>query len=141
MTFISIEYIVFCLVVIPLYFALKLRWRRLLILTASYFFYGYWNASYIILIVFTTLVDYTAGLSIGAAAENQNRRKLFLGLSLTVNLGVLFIMNYNPQQAAGYLKQTRLLGVKSVVLSILSLFLDIFFSIVSSLACWPTDAI
>jgi len=52
-----------------------------------------WKAEYVILIMFSTLVDYTAGIQI-YKAKTPRRKKIFLGMSLLVNLGMLFFFKY-----------------------------------------------
>ena len=61
MTFTSPEFVVFFAAFVPLYFALAHRFRWILLLAASYFFYAYGSGIAVLLIVFSTLVDYAAG--------------------------------------------------------------------------------
>ncbi len=93
MTFTSPEFVLFFAAFVPIYFATAYRFRWIVLLIASYFFYAYGSGIYVVLIVFSTLVDYTAARAMGAAADPR-RRKLFLAASLTVNLGTLFIFKY-----------------------------------------------
>lgn len=65
-----------------------------------------WKAEYVILIMLSTITDYIAGLQI-YKAKNLSRKKLFLGLSLLINLGLLFIFkyfNFFSQATADFLK-------------------------------------
>ena len=95
MSFISLEYILFFSIVIPIYFALPLRWRWVLLLLASYVFYSFSRASYVLLLAFSTIVDYLAARAIDRTpTENVTRRRLFLAITLVVNLGVLFTFKY-----------------------------------------------
>src|SRR3954464_2004155 len=60
MLFHTWPFAVFCLVVLPIYFALRrtslwIPWLA----PASYFFYGWWNPYYLILVIYSTLLDYT----------------------------------------------------------------------------------
>ncbi len=57
---------------------------------ASYFFYGYWNWYYLILIAATTTLDWFIGLHVGTSP----RKKLWLILSLVSNLGLLAFFKY-----------------------------------------------
>lgn len=93
MTFISLEYLLFLPAIVLLYFLLAHKYRWVLLLIASYLFYGYWNASLLILIVISTLVDYWAGLKMGGRL-NKVDKKVFLYVSLFVNLGMLFFFKY-----------------------------------------------
>lgn len=95
MTFISFEFIIFFIVVFFMYFAINHRWRWALLLSASYFFYMYWNATYIVLIVASTLVDYFVALQLDATNPTQlKRRKILLSTSIAINLGILFFFKY-----------------------------------------------
>ena len=95
MSFVSIEFIAFAALVIPLFFWMRQNLRWLLLLGASYVFYAYWQPSYVLLILFSTLVDYVVALALeGTATENTWRRKLLFACSLTANIGLLFIFKY-----------------------------------------------
>lgn len=65
----------------------------MLLLAASYYFYMCWRPEFIVLIMASTLVDYAAGLRIGSSTRPLTR-KLWLALSLFVNLGLLFTYKY-----------------------------------------------
>jgi D-alanyl-lipoteichoic acid acyltransferase DltB (MBOAT superfamily) len=69
-------------------------WLRLLFLfLASCVFYMAWNPAYIVLILFSTVLDYVAGRQIHASSDEE-RRKAWLGLSLAGNLGLLGVFKY-----------------------------------------------
>lgn len=93
MSFISPEYVLFFVLVVPLFFALRQRWRWAWLLAASYFFYGYGGAGYLSLLVMTTLVDYVAARRIDRTTHQPTRR-LWLIVSISANLGVLFLFKY-----------------------------------------------
>ncbi|MEM6804753.1 MAG: MBOAT family O-acyltransferase [Bacteroidota bacterium] len=69
----------------------KFRW--LLLLVASYYFYMAWKPEYILLIVLSTLIDYFCGRKMGEIKEKKARRP-YLYLSLLSNLGILFTFKY-----------------------------------------------
>jgi D-alanyl-lipoteichoic acid acyltransferase DltB (MBOAT superfamily) len=93
MLFNSFDFVVFFPIVVGLYFALPHRWRGWMLLVASYIFYGWWRAEYLVLILISTVVDYWAGLQMGRH-ETQRARRPYLFLSLTANLGLLFAFKY-----------------------------------------------
>lgn len=93
MLFNSLEFLIFFPIVIALYFAISPKYRWILLLVASYYFYMCWNYKYIILIAFSTLVDYFAAIYMSRAGT-KNRKKFFLYLSLVSNLGLLFFFKY-----------------------------------------------
>jgi alginate O-acetyltransferase complex protein AlgI len=93
MLFNSVDYLIFLPVVVALYFAIPVKWRWFLLLLASYFFYMCWKAEYVILIMFTTMVDYIVGIKI-SDASSKKRKKNWLVLSIIVNLGMLAGFKY-----------------------------------------------
>lgn len=95
MSFVTVEFAIFFAVVVPLYFVTPHRLRWVLLLVASYAFYGFWNVNYLPLILFSTLVDYGVGLALGRTpADQPGRRRALLLASIFVNLGVLFTFKY-----------------------------------------------
>ncbi|MFH1380266.1 MAG: MBOAT family O-acyltransferase [bacterium] len=93
MQFNSIQFLIFFTVVVIAYFGIPHRFRWLLLVCASYFFYMWWKPIYIILIIISTIVDYYAGRLMGKT-NDQHKRKKYLILSITVNLGLLFVFKY-----------------------------------------------
>jgi D-alanyl-lipoteichoic acid acyltransferase DltB (MBOAT superfamily) len=92
MVFNSFPFLVFFLVVTTLFFALPHRARWFLLLSASCAFYMWFIPSYILILGFTIIVDYFAGLWI--AGSVGQRRKFALTLSLVANVGVLAFFKY-----------------------------------------------
>ncbi|QNJ96674.1 MBOAT family O-acyltransferase [Constantimarinum furrinae] len=96
MLFNSIDFAIFLPIVFVLYwfiFQRNLKLQNLLIVIASYVFYGWWDWRFLSLILFSTLVDYFVGLSLGKE-ERNGRRKLLLWISICVNLGFLGFFKY-----------------------------------------------
>ena len=93
MLFNSLEFLVFFPIVIALYFAIPYRFRWILLLLASYYFYMCWNYKYVLLIVVSTVVDYTTGILLYRSSRKRLRKLLLLG-SLLTNLGLLFFFKY-----------------------------------------------
>ena len=93
MLFNSLQFIVFFPIVVAAYFALNAKYRWILLLLASYYFYMCWSYKYIVLIMISTVVDYVAGILM-YKLEKQRARKLLLLASLTTNLGLLFFFKY-----------------------------------------------
>ena len=93
MTFNSITFAFFAVVVLGLYWG-PLRGRQNpVLLAASYVFYAWWDWRFLSLIVVSTLVDFTVGRRVGASAE-QATRKRWLTVSLCVNLTILGVFKY-----------------------------------------------
>lgn len=93
MLFNSIHFLFFLPPVVVAYFLLPNKWRWVLLLCASYYFYAVWEASYTIILVFSTVVDYISGWAI-YKTKSAKRKLIFLCLSLLVNLGLLFVYKY-----------------------------------------------
>ncbi|MBN2309601.1 MAG: MBOAT family protein [Candidatus Hydrogenedentes bacterium] len=93
MLFNSIHFVFFFPIVVCAYFAMPFRFRWILLLAASYYFYMCWQVNYLLLIIVSTLIDYVAGLLMGRT-EDRKRRRLYLLLSLCTNLGLLFSFKY-----------------------------------------------
>lgn len=91
MLFNSIDFIFFFVIVFTLFYCVNHKFRWALLLATSYLFYAYWEPYYLIIILFSTLVDYTVGLQI---IKFPKSKKWLLGISLTANLGILFIFKY-----------------------------------------------
>ena len=91
MLFNSLKFLVFFPLVFMLYWALPHRARKYLLLAASYYFYMCWKPEFIVLILYSTAVDYFCALGMERRAE---QKKLFLAVSLTMNLGLLFFFKY-----------------------------------------------
>lgn len=97
MLFNSIEFIVFFPVVVVLYFAIPRKVRYIWLLAASYFFYMCWNAKYAVLLFYSTAVTYGSGLLIDKCDREERPekwKKLFVALSFTLNLLLLFLFKY-----------------------------------------------
>jgi len=93
MLFNSLQFVFFFPIVVAAYFALKPKYRWILLLLASYYFYMCWNYKYIVLIILSTVVDYFAGIILHKT-ERRRLRILVLMASLVTNLGLLFFFKY-----------------------------------------------
>jgi alginate O-acetyltransferase complex protein AlgI len=93
MQFNSLEYLIFFPLVVALYFTLPQRFRWVLLLVASYYFYMCWKPEYAVLLLASTLIDYWTALRMGRSEDRRGRRK-YLIISLITNLGMLFSFKY-----------------------------------------------
>lgn len=112
MLFNSLDFAVFLpLVFIVYWFVLdkKLQAQNLFIALASYVFYGWWDWRFLSLIIFSTLVDYFIGLQIFRTSK-ESTRKALVGLSLTVNLGLLGFFKYYNFFVDTFIEGFSLLG-------------------------------
>lgn len=93
MLFNSLDYLVFLPIVFILYYYLPHRFRWILLLLSSYYFYMCWRWDYLILIIISTLVDFKVGHLL-FKSEDSLKRKVYLFFSLLVNLGLLAYFKY-----------------------------------------------
>ncbi|HEX9367693.1 MAG TPA: MBOAT family O-acyltransferase [Vicinamibacterales bacterium] len=109
MLFTSFEFLIFFPAVTVLYFLLPQRRRWALLLSASCVFYMAFIPIYILILAFTIVVDYCAGLLI-EGAEGARRRR-YLILSLAANCGVLAVFKYAGFISANFTAAARLLDI------------------------------
>jgi len=96
MLFNSIDFAIFFPIVFFIYWFLSakhLKWQNFVLLVASYLFYGWWDWRFLLLILFSSLIDFTIGKKLGKTAHEKTRY-LLLYTSLLVNLGLLFFFKY-----------------------------------------------
>jgi len=93
MNFVSLTYALFLIAVLVVYWRLPRKGQHLLLLIASYFFYACWDWRFLGLIVLTSSIDYLVGGRI-FQSNKVTQRKLWLGLSLVINLGILGYFKY-----------------------------------------------
>ncbi|WP_282056660.1 MBOAT family O-acyltransferase [Maribacter luteus] len=96
MLFNSLDFAIFLPIVFILYWFVvnkSLKLQNLLIVAASYLFYGWWDWRFLSLILFSTIVDYSVGRKL-RSEENQTKRKALLWTSILVNLGFLGFFKY-----------------------------------------------
>ena len=115
MLFNGFQYWIFFLIVVVLFYSVRFRLGKLLLLCASYIFYMSWDPRFIVLILTSTVVDYFLGIWLEAASGR--RKKLLLIVSLVVNLGILGFFKYYDF-FAGSLAALLRIPPSSVVLQI-----------------------
>ncbi len=98
MIFSSIDFFIFLGAVLAVIFLLGAprfnRQKKLFLLGASYFFYGYWDWRFLSLILLSTIVDWVVGTRLHRAEDTSYRKKL-LSVSVICNLGILGFFKYN----------------------------------------------
>ena len=93
MLFNSAQFLIFFPIITIIYFIIPKRFQWVLLLAASYYFYMSWRPAYIILIIFSTLVDYFVAIRMDKLPSKVDRKK-YLFISLFVHLSVLFAFKY-----------------------------------------------
>jgi alginate O-acetyltransferase complex protein AlgI len=94
MLFNSLGFLAFLAIVLALYNS-PVSWvnKKRMLLIASYLFYALWNPPLILLLWISTMVDWIAGNKL-YREESPRKRKMWLLLSLFVNLGFLAFFKY-----------------------------------------------
>ncbi|MEN9958908.1 MAG: hypothetical protein RLZZ474_1152 [Bacteroidota bacterium] len=92
MVFNSLQFLVFFGIVTSAYFLLAHRFRWVLLLVASCYFYMAFQPIYLGILGFTIVVDYYAGIYL--ERFQGHAKKLFLAVSLLANVGVLAVFKY-----------------------------------------------
>jgi alginate O-acetyltransferase complex protein AlgI len=114
MVFNSIEFLIFFPIVFFLYwgvFKKKNQTQNFLLLVASYLFYGWWDYRFLGLLVFTTIVDYFLAIQIHKT-HAKKRKRLFLAISLLMNLGILLFFKYANFFISSWVDAWSLLHIK-----------------------------
>lgn len=95
MLFNSIEFLIFLPIVLGLYYLLRKNFKaqNILLLAASYLFYGWWDWRFLGLIVISSTADFFVGYAI-SQQKFDFKRKLLLAVLLIMNLSVLGFFKY-----------------------------------------------
>ena len=93
MLFNSIHFLFFFPIVLIVYYLIPAMHRWILLLVASYYFYMSWNAEYMFLILFTTLISYWSAIRI-EKAEKKSARRFYMYFSVLGSLAVLILFKY-----------------------------------------------
>ena len=96
MLFNSIDFAIFLPLVFILYWFVvnkNLKLQNLLIVAASYLFYGWWDWLFLSLILLSTLIGYFVGIRL-SNEENETKRKILLWISIFINFGFLGFFKY-----------------------------------------------
>ncbi len=94
MLFNSIEFLIFFPIVTLLFYLMPQKWRWLLLLAASCFFYMWFIPKYIFILLITILIDYSAGILIEKWKDDISKKKAYLVVSIVSTCMVLFIFKY-----------------------------------------------
>ena len=118
MLFPSLTFLLFLPLVFGLYWSVRGRHaQNVVVVAASYLFYGWWDWRFCSLMLISTVVDYLVGIGLGHCA-GRRRRIALLVISLSANLGMLGFFKYFDFFADSL---TRLLGTFGVQASWTSL--------------------
>lgn len=111
MLFNSFAFAIFLPVVFIIYWVIPHKYRWVLLLAASYYFYMSWNVKYVFLILLTTGISYFAAICL-QKAESKKQKKLILAATAIICLGVLFFFKYFNFLSESVVKFCSLFGLK-----------------------------
>jgi alginate O-acetyltransferase complex protein AlgI len=157
MLFNSTDFLLFYLAVLAVYWGLAVtgawRLRKVVLLVASYLFYASWSPPFVLLLLATTLVDFSVALRLRAAASARRRRQWIL-LSLTANLGVLAYFKYgrflfenvwwafgDTSSMPAFLQITLPLGISFYTFQSVSYTIDVYRGVVAPTRSFPDFAL
>ncbi|MEL6625645.1 MAG: MBOAT family O-acyltransferase [Bacteroidota bacterium] len=114
MLFNSLDFALFLPAVFGLYWFIlnrNLKGQNLLLLVASYIFYGWWDYRFLSLIFISTVIDYLVGLQLAKTPATRSRTYL-LWISLIANLGMLGFFKYFDFFLLNFVEAFTLLGMQ-----------------------------
>jgi alginate O-acetyltransferase complex protein AlgI len=112
MLFNSLDFALFlpyCLLIYHLIPAGKLRWRAAFLLIMSLVFYGWWDIRFLVLLGIATVMDYFCAIAM-EDSSSPRIRKLFIGISVAGNLGMLIYFKYANFFLESFVEAFRFLG-------------------------------
>jgi len=111
MLFDSPVYIVFLALVTLLFWRLQFRAQNYFLLGASYFFYGWWDWRFVLLLAFSSVVDFYVARAIERAQSLPRRRKALLIFSVALNFAILGFFKYSNFFVDSFLQLAPALGL------------------------------
>jgi alginate O-acetyltransferase complex protein AlgI len=136
MLFNSLHYLIFFPIMAMVYFVLPLKARRYWLLAGSFYFYGVFSIPLSLLLVYSTVLDYTCARVIDGSKKEWHRRAALM-LSLVGNLGVLFTFKYVDffaqslnmiagQEIAPYLQFILPMGISFYTFQTMAYTIDVY---------------
>ncbi|MCU1263032.1 MAG: putative poly(beta-D-mannuronate) O-acetylase, partial [Bryobacterales bacterium] len=122
MLFDSPVYFLFLILVVAVYWRLGFRSQNVFLLGASYFFYGWWDWRFLLLMIASTVVDFFIARGLDSDLPPA-RRKQLLVVSLVINFGVLGVFKYFNFFIGSFTHALETLGVAGLPKSFLEVVL------------------
>ena len=120
MFFNSLQFAYFLPIVFILYWFISknnLKFQNLILLISSYFFYACWDYRFLLLLLFSTFLDYFSGIKIHKA-NSASYKKIWLLLSIIINLGFLSVFKYYNFFIESFANAISLLGFKINIITL-----------------------
>src|SRR5438132_1974431 len=122
MLFDSPAYFLFLIPVALVYWRLPHRAQNILLLLASYFFYGWWDWRFLALMIGSTTMDFLIAQKITAGRADSNRKKWFV-FSLLLNFGILGVFKYFDFFTGSFSSALETLGIHHIPLPLIRVIL------------------
>ena len=94
MLFNSFHFLLFFPATLVIYFLVPCKWRYLVLLLASYYFYMSWNVKYVLLLILSTLITYVGARFIDCRKKQGKKAGIILAVTILLNLAILFYFKY-----------------------------------------------
>ncbi len=96
MLFNSFEFLLYLPITFLLYWAFSRnrKIQNLIVVIASYVFYGWWDWRFLMLIAFTSVCSYASGLLLERFEGQRKRQKMVSAANIVLNLGILGLFKY-----------------------------------------------
>lgn len=115
-------FFVFLTLVVAAYWLLPHRAQNRFLLAASYFFYGWWDYRFLLLMAASTILDYLIAREI-ERRESPGRRKSLLVFSLIVNFTILGVFKYFNFFTDSFIRSANVLGWHHVPVALIKIIL------------------
>src|SRR5256885_206028 len=122
MLFDSPAFFLFLIPVVFFYWRLNHRAQNVFLLLASYFFYGWWDWRFLLLMIGSTMVDFLVAQQIAPPVQHPHRRKWFI-FSLVLNFTILGIFKYFDFFAGSFVGMLNNLGLHNIPLPLIRIIL------------------
>lgn len=94
MIFNSIPYLIFFTLFFVIYYTVKEKYRNLVLLVGSYYFYGYSEPKNILILLGITIISYCSGFLINKSSKEKNK-KLIIAINTIITIGILLYFKYS----------------------------------------------
>jgi D-alanyl-lipoteichoic acid acyltransferase DltB (MBOAT superfamily) len=122
MLFDSPIFFVFLVIVVAINWRLDRKNQNIFLLIASYFFYGWWDYRFLLLMGVSTSIDYLIALKIGRSEDQRIRRRLLV-FSLVLNFTFLGVFKYFNFFADSLITGLHAAGVQTPSIKLLRIIL------------------
>jgi len=93
MIFNSMAYLVFFVILFAIYYIFGDKYRNLILLIASYIFYGYSNPKNLIILLAVTLISYFSGILVSNAKKERTKKQI-ISITTVLIIGILLYFKY-----------------------------------------------